>query len=206
MSIDDLLRDALRDDSYALPGWPDATARVRAGISRRRRRRAATVAAALAAVTVLAVPIAVSQLAASPPLQGPGVAVTPSPGQVIPWLERRVGPVTPSGPQSQTLVAFIDSASTVDPGTSLDYVVSLENRSDTDLRLDPCPVFVQQLGPDGGTYLFNCTIAILPAHSWIRLRMRLSVGADAPTGLQELSWSTAIDGQVASASTFITVR
>ena len=137
MSIDDLLRDALRDDSYALPGWPDATARVRAGISRRRRHRAATAAAALAAVTALAVPIVVSQLAAGPSLQGPGVTVTPSPGQVIPWLERRVGPVTSAGPQSRTLVAFIDAASTVDPGANLDYVVSLENRSDTDLRLDP---------------------------------------------------------------------
>jgi len=208
MSVDDLLREALRDDRYALLAWPDATARVRAGMSRRRRRRVAIAAAAVTAVAALATPAAI-RLSSYPttPSVGPTATVTPSPGQVIPWRERPVSASASFGPErSQGLVAGIDVAASVDPGSDLPYVVVLENRSDRDLSLDPCPVFVQQLGNDGGTYLLNCTIQALPAHSWIRLRMRLHVSAAAPAGLENLSWAIEIDGQAASAIVNVTIR
>jgi hypothetical protein len=209
MSIDELLRDALRDDRYALPGWPDATARVRAGMSRRRRRQTAIAVAAVAAVAALATPAAIS-LSSYPttPSLGPKIAATPSPGQVIPWQERPVNPSASFGPDSSQglVVAGIDVASSVDPGTDLAYVVVLENRSNRDLPLDPCPVFTQHLGNDGGSYLLNCTVATLPANSWIRLQMRLRVSATAPAGLETLSWTIDVDGQVASTIANVTIR
>jgi hypothetical protein len=133
--------------------------------------------------------------------------VTPSRGQVIAWQEHPVS-TTPSfgSTTSATLVASIDAVSTVEPGTDLAYIVSLENRSDEALSLDPCPVFVQRLGADGGAYLLNCTFTRLPAHSWVRLQMRLAVSAGAPAGLQTLSWATEIGDQTAMATTNITVR
>ena len=209
MNVDELLRDALRDDRYALPAWPDATVRVRAGMSRRRRRRAAIAAGVVAAVAALATPAAIG-LSTHPtaPSLAPTVVVTPSPGQVIPWREQPVGAAASFGPdRSQGLVvAGIDVASSVDPGTDLAYVVVLENRSTRDLPLNPCPVFVQHLGSDGGTYLLNCTVATLPANSWVRLQMRLRVSATAPAGLETLSWAIDVNGQVASAITNVTVR
>jgi hypothetical protein len=209
MSIDELLRDALRHDRYALSAWPDATRRVRAGMSRRRRRRASVVVAVIAAAVALTVPVALHGLSGYPttPSLGPTAARTPSPGQVIPWQERPVGPSASFGPApSQGLKASIDVASSVDPGTDLAYVVVLENRSNHDLSLDPCPVFVQQLGSDGGTYLLNCVVRTLPANSWVRLQMRLRVSADAPAGGEVLSWIIDADGQVASAVANVTIR
>jgi hypothetical protein len=208
MSIDDRLREALHDDSYALQAWPDATARVRAGMVRRRRRRAAVAAATLAAIAVLAAPVAVQLAGGRLAVPGePAVATTPSRGQVIAWLEHPVSTAPSFGSTtSATLLASIDAMSTVDPGTDLSYIVSLENRSDEDLSLDPCPVFVQRLGADGGAYLFNCTFTSLPAHSWVRLQMRLPVSADAPAGVQTLSWTTKIGDQTAIAVANITVR
>ena len=93
-------------------------------------------------------------------------------------------------------MASIDVASSVDPGTDLAFVVVLENRSNHDLPLDPCPAFVEQLGRDGGTYQLNCTVRTLPASSWIRLQMRLAVSASAPAGAEQLSWAIDINGEV----------
>jgi hypothetical protein len=208
MSVEDRLREAMHDDSYALQAWPDAAARVRAGMSRRRRRRAVVAAAAVAAIAVLTAPVA-ARLAGDRPvtLGEPVVIMTPTRGQVIAWQEHPVSTTPAFGSTtSTTLLAHIDVASTVDPGTDLEYIVSLENRSDEDLSLVPCPVFVQRLGTDGGSYLLNCTFTRLPAHSWVRLQMRLLVSADASAGMQTLSWTTEIGDQTAMTSANITVR
>jgi hypothetical protein len=208
MNIDELVRETLRDDRHALPAWPDATIRVRAGMSRRRRRRTAVAAAVIAAVGAVAVPATINL--AGPPVApdvGSTATVTPNPGQVIPWQDRRVSPVPSFGAaRSQALVASIDVASSVDPGTDLVYIVVLENRSDRDLSLDPCPVFVQQLGRDSAAHQLNCVIATVPAKSWVRLQMRLPVPADAPPGGQTLSWTVEAGGETASATANVTIR
>jgi hypothetical protein len=177
-------------------------------MARRRRRRIAIASTAVAAVAALAAPVAI-HLSDSPttPAVRPAVASTPTRGQVIPWQELPVNPVASFSPApSETLVAIIDVASSVDPGTELPYTVVLENRSSRDIQLDPCPVFVQQLGIDGGTYLLNCIITALPANSWIRLEMQLRVSADAPAGAQTLSWSINAGGQTAAATANVTIR
>jgi hypothetical protein len=208
MNIDELVREALRDDRHALPAWPDATIRVRAGMSRRRHRRIAVAAAVIAVVGAVVVPAAI-HLAGTPtaPDVGSTAAGTPTPGQVIPWQDRPVSPAPSFGAtRSGALVASIDVASSVDPGTDLVYVVVLENRSDRDLSLDPCPVFVQQLGRDSAAHQLNCVIATLPATSWVRLQMRLPVPADASPGGQTLSWTVEVGGEIAAATAVVTIR
>jgi hypothetical protein len=87
MNLDDELRRSLHDHRYALPGWPDATSRVRAGMVRRHRRRVAGAAAATAiALIALAVPVALQAQRHPPPPSQP--RVTPAPGQIIPWLDQ----------------------------------------------------------------------------------------------------------------------
>lgn len=216
MNLDDLVRETLHDDRYALPGWPDASVRVRAGVSRRRRRRVAVVLSTSAVLAALAVPVVVRGLSGHPTdmaFPGQTLASTPSPGQVIAWQDRPASPPAsatdgPAGTGYPGLVAGIDVASSAEPGSDLAYVVVLQNRSDQDISLVPCPVLTQHLGQDGGAYLLNCTIQTLPAHSWIRLRMRLHVSATALAGLNTLSWTIYTpDGRVAaSATTPITVR
>lgn len=95
MNLEDRLRDTLIDDRLALPSWPDATTRVRAGVRRRRQRRA-TVAAATAGVAVAAVFSAApmlthanraTQLTGSPATTGsalPGLGQPVDPGSVSP--------------------------------------------------------------------------------------------------------------------------
>jgi hypothetical protein len=348
MNLDELLRQTLHDDGYALPSWPDATARVRAGMARRRRRR--TALACVVALTGVCLSAAVHGLPHYPtgprPAQTstPAPRTTPSPGQVIAWLDRPASPpptstggprtvpcavgdlgrvtstaqpgnsavvitltnvgrspcavdvdelwgevgtvnrpiptrpadpppgsgtpaviapgqtalrqvtvatscagpittyrnvsigtkihvpvpgltltssctirltpwyVTPAGAPPTTgryadLVASIDVASIVEPGNDLAYVVTLTNPSGLEVDLNPCPVFTQRLGADGGTYLLNCTVSVLPAGSWIRLQMRLPVSATAPAGTTTLSWAIDTpDGPTAAAAVPITVR
>ncbi|HEX6498003.1 MAG TPA: DUF4232 domain-containing protein [Micromonosporaceae bacterium] len=104
MNLEERLRDALTDDHLALPPWPDATVRVRAGI-RRRRRRTATVAASVVAVAAIVstAPVLLRGGGTAPPGGQPGATPTLS---AVPWLDEPVDPAaptsTPSGARAES--------------------------------------------------------------------------------------------------------
>ncbi|MEV6964192.1 hypothetical protein AB0M47_03675 [Hamadaea sp. NPDC051192] len=78
--LEDELRRLLHDPKYALPSWPDAVARVHAGMRVRRGRR--WVARAFGSLTAFAAVLAIGGPVMSP--TGPGIDL-PSNAIVVPW-------------------------------------------------------------------------------------------------------------------------
>jgi hypothetical protein len=146
MNVEERLREAMRGPGYALPGWPDATTRIRAGIAARRRRRAGATALALATVAVVTVPAFVFAAGPGrPPVPRPGSSATaartaapttaPTPGQVIPWLERPAPAATPSSESSPVPCEgpVLSAAASAGPAGAADAsrtVVTLTNLGD----------------------------------------------------------------------------
>jgi hypothetical protein len=58
---EDRLRELLRDPSWSLPSWPDAEARIRKAARRQRFRVTGVAAGAIAAITAIAVPLALPE-------------------------------------------------------------------------------------------------------------------------------------------------
>jgi hypothetical protein len=90
MTIEDELRHVLSDPRRELPGWPDAVARIEAGIRRRRRRGLVTVIAAT--IASLAVAGGAAQLATGTRPDKPTL-----PDGVIAWADL---PIADNGPVS----------------------------------------------------------------------------------------------------------
>lgn len=89
--------------------------------------------------------------------------------------------------------AALELPSAVAAGSILHYVVSLANPTDRDIKLTPCPSYIQH-GSDFGVpikqlYQLNCAGAgVIPVHRAVRYEMRLAVPASAPDGTAVLSW------------------
>lgn len=103
-TIEDELRELFADPARTLPGWPDATARVAAGIARRRRRAAALAIGGATLVILVAAALSVVLV------RGIDTAPTrpaPVPGSpwVIPW--RDTPPVEPAPSLSPRPVATL---------------------------------------------------------------------------------------------------
>lgn len=91
MNLDSRLRETLTDERWALTGWPDATARVARGVTRRRRRRNLAIAGVAVAVALLVgVPaLLVNQHGAALPPAHPSPPASPSPAvTAVPWLDQ----------------------------------------------------------------------------------------------------------------------
>jgi hypothetical protein len=211
-SIEELLHQMLRDDRHALPTWPDAATRIRAGITVRRRqhrRRAVLVVVGILALLVVTVPAVARQLSYPPANPTPTV---PAPGEVIPWLDRPAAlpPQAldpPLGVLPGGLKARIDAPDIVKAGSDVWYVVTLINQSGSSIAFDPCPVYAENLDFTEHTYLLNCVFAAIPAGSWIRLMMRVSVPATAPHGSTTLAWWVRVaSGQTAAADQSIDIE
>jgi hypothetical protein len=78
MSLDEVLRAELHDPQLALPPWPDAVDRVKAGIRRRRRRRIVCQGAGLAVMVTIAIPLALRATDAGAAQSGTSGSPTPS--------------------------------------------------------------------------------------------------------------------------------
>ncbi len=138
-SLEEQLRETLGDTRRALPGWADATERVRHGVIRRRRRRNLTVAGVALAVAVLvAVPaVLVNRHSAALPPTHPQPSTSTStsaatPPAVVPWLNSpAVAPVPapPSNRPTATPCLASDLAksatysySSGEAGTQIDFI------------------------------------------------------------------------------------
>lgn len=99
MNLEEQLRDTLTDDRRALPGWADATDRVRRGVTRRRRRRNLALAGvAVAVVALVGVPaLLVDRHGTALPPGRPSPSASAS-GQVVPWLDVPGTPPDPARP------------------------------------------------------------------------------------------------------------
>jgi hypothetical protein len=96
------------------------------------------------------------------------------------------------------LSAQISGPSTVAPGTTLTYVVTITNTSDAGYVLDPCPVFEQFVASGSANVwvatirdgFLNCdTVHGIPAHGAVTYEMRLAIPSDQPAGDAKFGWS-----------------
>lgn len=101
-----------------------------------------------------------------------------------------------------TLTAHIDSPTKVRAGSTLRYVVVLANPTDTDVALEPCPVYEEFIGgPSGQTrdvLRLNCTSThAIRAHTEVSYDMVIRVPS--PGGRAKFEWSLGPAGPYAGA-------
>lgn len=98
------------------------------------------------------------------------------------------------------LVVSIKAPQEVSRGGTLRYEVTILNSSGTPYRLEPCPVFVQQLAGQAAAHQLNCAVPTIKAHSSVRFEMQVSVPSNTPVGESKLTWMAVVsDGRVAVA-------
>jgi hypothetical protein len=103
-------------------------------------------------------------------------------------------------------------------GRDLRYVVTLENPTDADIRLDPCPGYAEERFSTGdatvqavnerSTYRLNCrTVAAVPAHGSVRFEMRSRVPAIEAGRSLAVAWRLLAPGYGSDGTGFtLTVR
>ena len=94
------------------------------------------------------------------------------------------------------LSVSVSAPPAVNAGTALTYAVTIHNSGGTDFVLNPCPNYVQSLGPYGkDLHGLNCDAARpVPAHGGETFLMELDIPADAPSGDTALLWGLAAPG------------
>jgi hypothetical protein len=100
-------------------------------------------------------------------------------------------------PSPSPLVARLTSPTSVTPGTTLVYTVTLSNPSAEAVSLLPCPAYDEFVG-SGSTgpwvatvlhYYLNCdTASTILAHGAVTFEMRLAVPLDQPPGTAKFGW------------------
>jgi hypothetical protein len=118
-----------------------------------------------------------------------GVTVSPFgvPATANPPLDVPLSPLT----------ATIAAPRSVGAGTTLRYVVTVMNPTDTEYSLVPCPAYEQFVGSGSGEpwvatiregYL-NCdAVSAIPARRSVSFEMRLAIPADQPAGEAKFGW------------------
>jgi hypothetical protein len=95
----------------------------------------------------------------------------------------RPEPPEPHSPLDE-LTASLETPPTIDPGSTLIYVIDLTNPTDQPVALSPCPVYIQSVSsptPVKDIEALNCTpIGAIAAHSTARFEMHMPIPADAP--------------------------
>jgi len=94
-------------------------------------------------------------------------------------------------PRYAGLTATIQAPATVVRGSTVDYVVTLTNPGTTAVRLDPCPVYLEQLWKNVAYYRLNCAAGEIGAGASVRFAMRLRIDAETPLGPTRLQWNLA---------------
>lgn len=107
-------------------------------------------------------------------------------------------PMQPT-PRYADLTAVIDAPPTVRVGSTLDFVVTLTNPSDTPVAFDPCPVYSTGFFKSGGFYHLNCAVSDIPAHGSVRFAMRIRVADYTPLGPSQLRWELLDAGTTSAA-------
>lgn len=105
-----------------------------------------------------------------------------------------------------SLSARLDLPGTVKAGSSLHYLVTLENKTGTSVSLRPCPIYEEGIFIPSApaqktdqTLQLNCsTISSIPAYGQVSLEMVISVPSE--PGLAKFSWHIGPGGPYAGAA------
>jgi hypothetical protein len=75
-------------------------------------------------------------------------------------------------------------------GTTLTYVVALENPTARPIRLSPCPGYLEDSRiPTKFEYRLNChTVRSIPAHGQVTYQMEMAIPSSAPVGPMRVNW------------------
>jgi hypothetical protein len=107
---------------------------------------------------------------------------------VTPFEPAQSNAAVATGPLSD-LETSLTLPSTVAPGSTLTYSVTITNPSNASVQLSPCPSYQEQLGTVvASDYDLNCSVGEIPANSSLTFAMQLSVPANAPAGLTKFGW------------------
>jgi hypothetical protein len=136
----------------------------------------------------------------------------PSQGQVLevgPF--QAASPSEPGQPPPVQLAVGLHAPSSVVVGQPLRYEVTLSNVSGAPFHFDRCPPYREAMDTVPrkqvlGMYLLNCVpVGTLASAGTVTFAMVLEIPADAPTGLQELSWRYGTFLTDGSAMTAVTI-
>ena len=105
----------------------------------------------------------------------------------------------PPAPTSIPVEVTARGPATVKPGSTYVYFVTIQNTGDVDYVLNPCPDYVEILGPKqaGGRYALNCApVGRVTPGTAVTFEMQLEVPRSAPAGPNRIEW-VLVDGRVA---------
>jgi hypothetical protein len=113
----------------------------------------------------------------------------------------------PPSPVYQSNHITIESPTSVKRGSTLVYFVTVTNTSVADYKLDPCPDYIEILGPKQAVarYRLNCgPVGHIAPGSSVKFEMRLAVPASIASGPEHLIWTLA-DGRLGAPFALATV-
>lgn len=105
----------------------------------------------------------------------------------------------PPGPAYITLNVTIHAQASVKRGSTLDYFVEIQNTSNVDYALSPCPDYDEFLGAKQGwaSYRLNCRpVGHIAPGAGVKFEMRLAVPSTLSSGPSTVTW-VLVDGRVA---------
>ena len=103
----------------------------------------------------------------------------------------------PPDPKPISVIASVQAPTAANRGSTLVYYVRLQNTSDVDYVLDPCPDYVEILGPKLALskYALNCApVGHIGAATGVTFQMQLTIPSSAPLGPTRIDW-VLLDGR-----------
>ncbi len=108
------------------------------------------------------------------------------------------------------LNAHVVAPTSVDAGTTLDYVVDLSNPTSRAVRLSPCPIYLEYGDyvphPINLSFLLDCqAVRAIPADATVAYRMEMPIPKTIPAGPMRIYWGMIVYGR-AFAQTVVHVK
>src|SRR5262245_26893803 len=173
MTIEDEPRRTLADPRRSPPGWPDAAARVLAGIRRRQRRRVVAGAGAVSLLAIVATAFAVTVARGPTPDQVADPDRGQAAGDVVPWLDlpavmEDVTPTLSPRPveaSCRTGDLVFDTVETDGAGGTLFHQVTVHNAGTATCTVPGRPVLLKSDGGGTSVAVTGTQAAISPSGS-----------------------------------------
>jgi len=104
------------------------------------------------------------------------------------------------------LEPIVEAPRTATPGSSLDYVVTLTNPTDSAISLSHCPGYVETLGPSKEVLGLDCSgVHSIGAGASVRYEMRIDAPTEVATGPLQLTWTLLVSGDTPLRSTTVII-
>lgn len=108
---------------------------------------------------------------------------------VLPLAVRPPDPVYPPDPFAALRIELLLPPA-VRRGDTLHYRVRVTNPTESEIRLDPCPGYIQAIGDLKDQRLLNCAASpTIPAHASVEFAVEIPVSADLRPGPARLLWA-----------------